>query len=296
MDHYQHVPSQLLDNQTINGVGHEGILASTPSLNPNFYNWNHVYVWYCSSDSHLGNATKSSINGWNFNGKIIVQAVMQTVIQKMNLAAATDVLLTGDSAGGVGTANNADFIGSFVYQAAPKANYRAFVDCAWFLNIAVYNSDFYNFQNIAKNLLANFNVQYNENCVKALGDDQWMCFHTQYTWTYLDTLAFYAEFQFDSANLGMDGTTWPFNATEKAYALDFQKDMLSAQASVPYLHSSNCYHHEVIDGTLFTQVKISNVSISDAVGTWFYEGSKSSPPSPSRYVDTCSGIACNPTC
>eukprot|EP00026_Physarum_polycephalum_P010167 Phypoly_transcript_10319.p1 GENE.Phypoly_transcript_10319~~Phypoly_transcript_10319.p1 ORF type:complete len:378 (+),score=53.45 Phypoly_transcript_10319:114-1247(+) len=288
-------PPTLLDNQTISGVGHEGILSSTPSLNPYFYNWNHVYVWYCSSDSHLGNVSKS-INGWAFNGKNIIHAVMQTIIKEMNLAAATDVLLTGDSAGGVGTVNNADFIGSFVNEVAPNANYRAFVDCAWFLNIAQYNSDFYFFQNIAKQLLSQFNAVYDATCAEKLGENQWMCFHTQYAWTYLSTMAFYAEFQFDSANLGYDGAGEPFDSGKEAFALSFQKDMLSDQAQVPHLFSASCYLHEVIDGPLFTNVHIGNTSISDAVGQWFFAGSKSAPPPPARYVDTCSGIACNPTC
>lgn len=44
--------------------------------------------------------------------------------ESMNLAAATNVLLTGDSAGGVATINNVDYIGEFVKAAAPTANYR----------------------------------------------------------------------------------------------------------------------------------------------------------------------------
>lgn len=42
----------------------------------------------------------------------------------MNLPTATDVLLTGGSAGGVGALNNADYVGYLVKQVAPKANYR----------------------------------------------------------------------------------------------------------------------------------------------------------------------------
>lgn len=33
-----------------------GILSEDAAANPYFHDWNHVFVWYCSSDSHLGDA------------------------------------------------------------------------------------------------------------------------------------------------------------------------------------------------------------------------------------------------
>ena len=31
-----------------------GILSASPAANPLFADWNHAYLWYCTSDSHLG--------------------------------------------------------------------------------------------------------------------------------------------------------------------------------------------------------------------------------------------------
>ena len=31
-----------------------GILSDREAENPVFWDYNHVFVWYCSSDSHLG--------------------------------------------------------------------------------------------------------------------------------------------------------------------------------------------------------------------------------------------------
>lgn len=31
-----------------------GILSASRASNPLFADWNHVYLWYCTSDSHLG--------------------------------------------------------------------------------------------------------------------------------------------------------------------------------------------------------------------------------------------------
>ena len=34
-----------------------GITSTDPAQNPSFHGWNHVHVWYCSSDSHLGDTS-----------------------------------------------------------------------------------------------------------------------------------------------------------------------------------------------------------------------------------------------
>jgi len=253
-----------------------------------------VWLWYCSSDSHVGNITSSPVNGWNFMGKHIVNATMTLLTKSMNLPSATSVLLTGDSAGGVATINNVDYIGEFVKTAAPSAKYRAFVDCAWFLDIPAYNDPSFSFQTVAKLLVENWHAIYDESCVEFYGaGNEWHCFHAQYAWPHLQTLAFYQEFQFDSANLGFDNAGYPFTNATQQFATNFQADMLSLQANVPYLFSPNCYRHEVIDSTLFTSVQIGSVSIADAVGKWY--NTPGTPP-PSRTVDTCKGFNCNPTC
>jgi len=38
------------------GLQTHGILSDDPAANPTFHDWNHVAIWYCSSDSHLGDA------------------------------------------------------------------------------------------------------------------------------------------------------------------------------------------------------------------------------------------------
>ena len=50
-------------------VQSHGILSDDPAENPYFSSWNHVAIWYCSSDSHLGDApagassANASVNG-----------------------------------------------------------------------------------------------------------------------------------------------------------------------------------------------------------------------------------------
>ncbi len=60
---------------------------------------------------------ESGLGDWQFRGKRIAAAVIEDLFEQHGLANATHVLLTGDSAGGVGAMNNADWIGSMLKYA-----------------------------------------------------------------------------------------------------------------------------------------------------------------------------------
>lgn len=55
------LPISLARGQSVPGIPDiltqpAGILSTDPRQNRFFHDWTHVYVWYCSSDSHLGDA------------------------------------------------------------------------------------------------------------------------------------------------------------------------------------------------------------------------------------------------
>jgi hypothetical protein len=52
--------------------------------------------------------------GLQFRGKRIVNAVVVDLLSQRGLFNATHVLVTGDSAGGVGVMNNADWVGGLL--------------------------------------------------------------------------------------------------------------------------------------------------------------------------------------
>ena len=125
-----------------------GLLAPNASTNPEFWNATRVFVPYCSGDLWLGQHV-SSTNPWAsfaaaaaaggdaaiaaaakatndetsfsgfFHGHLILSAVLDDVAAQSALGAAAsggaaqpqiDVLLTGCSAGGIGTFANCDFV------------------------------------------------------------------------------------------------------------------------------------------------------------------------------------------
>ena len=86
------------------------VLSDNPVDNPSFFDYNHVYLQYCSGDLWTG--TRKSFNNFGlwFSGHNNIKAVIQHLKHKENLAIATHILLLGVSAGGWGLYNNADFI------------------------------------------------------------------------------------------------------------------------------------------------------------------------------------------
>ena len=93
-----------------------GIFNPSPELNPDFYNWTHVYLMYTSSDVWSGDRKASAETGdFYFRGKRILTAVLEdlmdpTLIHGPNLSLATEVLFGGVSAGAQGVKQNIDLV------------------------------------------------------------------------------------------------------------------------------------------------------------------------------------------
>jgi len=99
----------------------QGMMQSDAKLNPDFNEWNRIYVPYVSGDVWGGAATtalnpfpsavgveeEGEAGGWTgwFQGHSIVEEVLVSLRQTAGLGGATDVILTGCSAGGEPTAH-----------------------------------------------------------------------------------------------------------------------------------------------------------------------------------------------
>lgn len=112
-------------------IAAQGILSKDAAVNPDFYSYNLVNVHYCSSDFWGGIGEQKSINKntnekWWFSGKTIVQALMLDLKQKFNFSNATNVILTGSSAGGAGVTINANEMRASV----PNADVITIIDAS----------------------------------------------------------------------------------------------------------------------------------------------------------------------
>lgn len=99
-----------------------GILSPLATENPYWYNANHVFVPYCSSDSWSGRRTKpESRDSFRFMGSLIVRQVIADLIPLgLGNAQGTDLLMAGSSAGGLGVMLNLDRVRAFLQDERGK--------------------------------------------------------------------------------------------------------------------------------------------------------------------------------
>ena len=88
-----------------------GILNHIEYKNPNFYDWNKVYIKYCDGAFHTGHADVF-YNGTTlyFRGEISTKLIIGDVLKKANLNKDSTVILSGMSAGGVAAMYWADYV------------------------------------------------------------------------------------------------------------------------------------------------------------------------------------------
>ncbi|KAM0856914.1 hypothetical protein ACQ4PT_048821 [Festuca glaucescens] len=109
-----------------------GILDSDQHLNPDFYNWNKVYVRYCDGASFSGDAKGRAQDGSiiHFRGLRIYEAVIDELMEK-GLVNATQALLMGCSAGGLATLLHCD---NFSARFPKEASVKCLADAGFFLD------------------------------------------------------------------------------------------------------------------------------------------------------------------
>lgn len=103
-----------------------------------FKDFNHVTFWYCdggifSGDSMDTPTVRNPVTGKNitlfFRGKRILDHLVQRLYEKHEFYYATEVLLTGGSAGGLATYMVADYLGGMLPKSVTK--YRALPQSSW---------------------------------------------------------------------------------------------------------------------------------------------------------------------
>lgn len=115
-----------------------GILSGNEKENPYWWNANHVYVPYCTSDSWSG--TKASRdNMFNFMGAFVVQQVIRDLVP-LGLENTTQLMLTGSSAGGTGVMINLDSVHELLHETLGLKHIalRGVTDSGWFLDRTPY--------------------------------------------------------------------------------------------------------------------------------------------------------------
>ena len=149
------ISTYIKDNQRLSQVEGRDMLSDSQQLNPMFHDFNRVVVPYCSSDLWLAedtfvpigvdlssndpqgqflNAAYSPENEklqFAFRGRTIIKGMIQQLLRNSTLNNATEILLAGSSAGGLGVVNIAQWI---TENTTVTADISILIDSSWFID------------------------------------------------------------------------------------------------------------------------------------------------------------------
>ena len=115
---------------------HYGVCTSDCAANPYFCNATAAVVPYCTGDEHAGNNTAASAATWGFifDGHANFVAVVEELIAHRGLGDAKRVLLSGDSAGGIGLFRNINWLAA---RLGPDVDLKGAPIAGWFFPAAL---------------------------------------------------------------------------------------------------------------------------------------------------------------
>ena len=175
-----------------------GLYSTNPQVNPDFYNWNMVFVIYCDGSSFTGMREKPIYfkdKPVYFRGKVILEAIIEDLLSR-GIRDASDVLLSGSSAGSLAVLIHADFIKSKLNQ---KTRVRALSDSGYFLDI----KNQYGKRKIRKRytrMLSAHNSTggLHQACIERLDrGEHWKCLFPQYFFELIETPVFVLQSAYD---------------------------------------------------------------------------------------------------
>jgi len=270
---------------------------------PYMYDWNMVFVPYCSGDLHLGQVSVASSRTWGlvFNGHHIIEAVFKHLQHHMEQSEM--VVWSGESAGGIGCVAHVDWvaqllpkttrvigatIGGFywfaeqTYDGAGHIPYTAWDTKAW--------STYYSL----------FNAFLPKRCVAAYPRTPWLCALADVSFTTIATPMFFVQSQTDRAVMklhdGVPSSVPPLPAPIEQFAQLWSVNMTQALAQVRAsgttgLFNAACWIHTSFR---FQQPTIGNPPLGwmDTFNNWAFH-----LDGPTQLWDNCGdSILCNPTC
>ncbi|XP_024519433.1 pectin acetylesterase 7 [Selaginella moellendorffii] len=294
-----HGSSKLMSNQIL----FNGILSNKYSVNPDFYNWNHVYVRYCDGGSFSADVAVP-VRHWSgqalyFRGLRIFRAVVKH-LQTKGLSTAKQALLSGCSAGGLGVVHRCN---EFKYL-LPNANVKCLSDAGYFVNGQSIRGNFamYNYYKGVVNLQKLQNTLARA-CTSA--KDPVQCFFPQQAQGYIRQPTFFVNAAYDNWQLeNVKEISWRqyspcmrfascFHAkTLQAFRQNLLNGLFYAQSRAGWgTFIDSCFSHCQLEVDIkWTRPRIHGKSLAKAVGDWYFGRSQST-----HYID-CGFPTCNPTC
>jgi len=271
------------------------VLSTDPVRNPDFWGWTHVFVPYCTGDVHTGQQMAPNPWGLHFSGLNNIDNILYWLQNTTGLTGAKETLVSGSSAGGMGTFHTIDRIANHLSWSKVIATPQA----GWFFpNVSNYDDWTHGRPGIMNDTMYRlWNMYVNEDCARALGNDAFRCFSLDVAYKYIRTPMFIVENNFDSneifAQLGCP-TSGPRVADYVGYFGERMRlSVTQIDGNRDGLFLPSCLEHT---GNINTArgPSIGGMTYGKALSDWY---NKRTPPGSWTFIDKCPGLSpCNPTC
>ena len=310
-------------------IGDFGLLDQDTSKNAEFADWTAVWMRYCDGSSFtsdreeplLVDPSKFNCSGhpcggdpkpiW-FRGKAIFEALFEDLMTVQSMEMATDVILSGTSAGGVGTYIHADHVRTML---PPTTKFAAVPDAGMFVNIPDFNGEMSFQMNViagvklwtggATNVSRYFT---NSACLAAHPGQAWKCYMSQYIAPHIKAPLFIVNSMYDAAGLGTLGFPNASNITLnnatvlqriQQYHTQYLDIVKAAVLSVPrnggFLTSCN-QHEEICRSEDYEGIHIKGIAMAGALGQWWKSWGRTKTQSVGAHVWVDVDWPNNPTC
>lgn len=251
----------------------KGLLAADPALNPDFAAFNHVLVPYCSSDLWSGQrSAEAATGGFHFRGATIVEAVVAdlsdpAVMGDGNLSEATEILLSGSGAGGVGVLNHLDRLAGLM----GGTTVRGVTDGGWIVDHPAQ-------QAVDRPVVAQVQLGYtfwqsvvDRSCARNNSLREGLCFVGAFVYPFLGTPLFVQTSLVDPVWLAANGTVPPYTTEQTAnYVVDYARKTRASLGGIPAVYAPNNQNSTLLDKNRFATQAIDGVSLQAALGNWYF--------------------------
>ena len=154
-----------------------GILSNRMEENPFWWNANHIFIPYCTSDSWSGSKPHSPDDLFSFMGSAVVRQVV-TDLLSFGLENGTDLFLTGSSAGGTGVMLNLDPVRELLHDTHGLKHIavKGVCDSGWFLDRTPYAPTLKPAVEAIRKGMALWRGQVPRRCKEMYPDEPWRCY------------------------------------------------------------------------------------------------------------------------
>ena len=221
-----------------------GYFSEDPNINPLMWNWNKVFLIYCDGGSFSGNnLTKTIYNDTEifFRGFLNLQSYHRDLTEKYNFLSATDVVISGASAGGLATFIHLDWWKS---QTGINTKVIGLPDSGFFPD---YDRMLYSTRMRWVFNQMNCTSGVNQKCIES-NPIHSNCFFAEYNIPYIYTPFFAVQSRFDSYQISVELGSNPNNIIEiNDYGDMFFKLFVSTilKKNVNGVFLDSCYHHSM---------------------------------------------------